>query len=281
MAPWWTRPILAGTAAAVLLGLLAVGWWLLGHRRGSGQSSVPSIAAADSPQHSIAPAVGEQPPTAASIAAVGSDLPRPSNANVPAVSKDRSENPAFTVRVEVDHRDGIYRGGEKMYAKVVSERDGYLYLLYRSADGPGVAIYLCSQTGPCTPAAFGTSPVVTDADVGGDGDTMPTPAPFLVDPLDTTQLLIGTCRVWRGPAEGAGWSASTPRQPHPRQRSDGRFVQWGRAHPRHRRAAARRRRRSHLRGHVRLRGLRSQLARPRFERHSGDPSSGASPPWND
>ena len=78
---------------------------------------------------------------------------------------------------------------------------------------PGVAIYLCSQTGPCTPAAFGTSPVVTDADVGGDGDTMPEPAPFLVDPLDTTQLLIGTCRVWRGPADGGGWSASNAISP--------------------------------------------------------------------
>jgi hypothetical protein len=48
---------------------------------------------------------------------------------------------------------------------------------------------------------------VDDADVGGDGYTMTTPATFLVDPLDSTQLLIGTCRLWRGPANGAGWSA--------------------------------------------------------------------------
>ncbi len=77
---------------------------------------------------------------------------------------------------------------------------------------PGVAIYRCSQGAPCTPASFGTSPVVTDADMGGDGDAMPTPAPFLVDPLDATQLLIGTCRVWRGPA-GSGWSASNAISP--------------------------------------------------------------------
>ncbi len=74
-------------------------------------------------------------------------------------------------------------------------------------DQPGVAIYGCSQAAACDPASFGASPVVTDADVGGDGDTMPTPAPFLVDPLDDSQLLIGTCRVWRGPANGGGWSA--------------------------------------------------------------------------
>ncbi len=80
-------------------------------------------------------------------------------------------------------------------------------------DQPGVAIYVCSQTAPCTASAFGSSPVVTNADVGGDGDTMPTPAPFLVDPSDPSQLLIGTCQVWRGPANGSGWSASSAISP--------------------------------------------------------------------
>jgi len=77
----------------------------------------------------------------------------------------------------------------------------------------GVAIYACTQSAPCTPSAFGTTPVVTDADVGGDGLTMPTPAPFLVDPLDPTQLLVATCRVWRGPASGAGWAAANAISP--------------------------------------------------------------------
>jgi hypothetical protein len=78
----------------------------------------------------------------------------------------------------------------------------------------GVSIYRCSESGDCTPADFGTSPVVTDADVGGDGLTMTTPAPFLMDPLDPTQLLIGTCRVWRGPANGAtGWGTANAISP--------------------------------------------------------------------
>ena len=82
----------------------------------------------------------------------------------------------------------------------------------------GVFISLCSQLTPCTPASFGTSPVI-DMNVpnGGlaetDGLTMNTPAPFLVDPLDATQLLIGTCRVWRGPSDGAGWSATNAISP--------------------------------------------------------------------
>ena len=77
-------------------------------------------------------------------------------------------------------------------------------------DQPGVSIYRCSQTAACTPSAFGVTPVVTDADVGGDGDTMPVPATFLVDPLSDEDLLVATCRVWRGPVGGAGWSPISP-----------------------------------------------------------------------
>ncbi|MGA2046983.1 MAG: choice-of-anchor D domain-containing protein [Terracidiphilus sp.] len=77
----------------------------------------------------------------------------------------------------------------------------------------GVSIYLCSALGSCSPASFGTSPVVDDADVEGDGNTMPSSAPFLVDPLDTTQLLIGTCRLWRGPADGSAWSGANAISP--------------------------------------------------------------------
>lgn len=77
----------------------------------------------------------------------------------------------------------------------------------------GVSIYRCAQAAECTAAAFGSSPVMTNAQVGGDGSVMPSPAPFLVDPLDTTQLLIGTCRVWRGPANGVGWTGGNAISP--------------------------------------------------------------------
>jgi hypothetical protein len=77
----------------------------------------------------------------------------------------------------------------------------------------GVSIHLCAQPGACTPATFGATPVVTDTDVGGDGLNMSAPAPFLVDPQDPTQLLIGTCRLWRGPASGIGWNGSNAVSP--------------------------------------------------------------------
>ena len=45
--------------------------------------------------------------------------------------------------------------------------------------------------------------------MSGDGLTMTSPAPFLVDPVDPTQLLIGTCRLWRGPGQ---WNRLDQRQ---------------------------------------------------------------------
>jgi Abnormal spindle-like microcephaly-assoc'd, ASPM-SPD-2-Hydin len=76
----------------------------------------------------------------------------------------------------------------------------------------GVSIHRCSQSGDCNASAFGTVPVVGDSDVSGDGSAMATPAPFIMDPLDPTQLLVGTCRVWRGPA-GGGWTVSNAVSP--------------------------------------------------------------------
>jgi hypothetical protein len=82
----------------------------------------------------------------------------------------------------------------------------------------GVSVYLVTPPTGATPGAF--TPVLTystDAlntpEVVEDGLTMTAPAPFLVDPVDPTQLLIGTCRVWRGPANGIGWSAGNAISP--------------------------------------------------------------------
>lgn len=77
----------------------------------------------------------------------------------------------------------------------------------------GVSIYRCSQTGNCTPGSFGSAPVVNNADVAGDGKTMTSPAPFIVDPLDSTQLLVGTCRLWRGPVGGSSWTSANTMSP--------------------------------------------------------------------
>ena len=79
----------------------------------------------------------------------------------------------------------------------------------------GVSIFHCAAAAgvACTAAGFGNAPVIGETQVANDGLAMPYPAEFGFDALDPTQLLIGTCRVWRGPATGAGWSGANAISP--------------------------------------------------------------------
>jgi centrosomal CEP192-like protein/ASPM-SPD-2-Hydin domain-containing protein len=79
--------------------------------------------------------------------------------------------------------------------------------------GAGVSIHRCSQSTDCTPDAFGSQAVVNNTDVAGDGYTMTSPAPFIIDPLDPSQILLGTCRMWRGPADGTRWAPANAISP--------------------------------------------------------------------
>jgi hypothetical protein len=72
----------------------------------------------------------------------------------------------------------------------------------------GVNINACTQSGACTPSSFGSGAVITEADVEYDGYSMLTPAAFIVDPMDETQALVATCRIWRGPVNGSAWSSN-------------------------------------------------------------------------
>ena len=69
----------------------------------------------------------------------------------------------------------------------------------------GVGINLCTQGTACNVAGFGAI-VLGEAQV--DNDLQLIPAPWLLDPENTANLILGTCRVWRGPANGAGWSSA-------------------------------------------------------------------------
>lgn len=77
---------------------------------------------------------------------------------------------------------------------------------WSTTSASGVAIERCSVGAACTPADF--SPLIDEATVGGDGNSMVAPAAFALDSTDPSQILVGTCRVWRGPANGSSWSAS-------------------------------------------------------------------------
>ncbi|MGB7190366.1 MAG: choice-of-anchor D domain-containing protein [Acidobacteriaceae bacterium] len=65
----------------------------------------------------------------------------------------------------------------------------------------GIGINFCTSGSACQVSGFG-SPVVESADVGNDGYGQIIPAPWMLDPQDSSSLLLGTCRVWWGPAGG-------------------------------------------------------------------------------
>jgi hypothetical protein len=81
-----------------------------------------------------------------------------------------------------------------------------------AAMGPGVAIGLCTAGVNCTPADFGSQPEIGPAQTAQDESLRN--APYMLDPQDSANVLVGTCRVWRGSAsDGAAWSSANAISP--------------------------------------------------------------------
>ena len=78
--------------------------------------------------------------------------------------------------------------------------------------GVGVNLDACPLGSNCTAANFLPPATIGATQVNSDNSQMDTPT--LLDPALTTSLLVGTCRVWRGPAgNGATWSNANALSP--------------------------------------------------------------------
>jgi Abnormal spindle-like microcephaly-assoc'd, ASPM-SPD-2-Hydin len=77
-----------------------------------------------------------------------------------------------------------------------------------SAANPYVAIGECAHGTDCSAADFALA--IGSADTAGDESLLN--APYILDPNDSGNLIVGTCRVWRGPATG-GWNAANAISP--------------------------------------------------------------------
>jgi hypothetical protein len=72
----------------------------------------------------------------------------------------------------------------------------------------GVSLRACGGGSNCTATNFTGSPTIGYAQVDSDASLIY--EPFLLDPALTNEVLIGTCRVWRGLADsGSGWPGSS------------------------------------------------------------------------
>jgi hypothetical protein len=69
----------------------------------------------------------------------------------------------------------------------------------------GVTIQRCSFGIACHASDFNNDMVVSSSTVGGDAGTLYTP--FILDPQNSGEMIVGTCRVWRGATTGAGFNA--------------------------------------------------------------------------
>jgi hypothetical protein len=78
--------------------------------------------------------------------------------------------------------------------------------------GAGVNLDACPIGSNCAAANFLPPATIGGTQVAGDVGLLDTPT--LLDPALTTSLLIGTCRVWRGPASsGSAWSNANALSP--------------------------------------------------------------------
>lgn len=77
---------------------------------------------------------------------------------------------------------------------------------------PGMAIGQCTQGANCTTADFGSQPAIGAAETSNDESLLI--APYALDSADSANMLVGTCRVWRGPASGgSAWNATNAISP--------------------------------------------------------------------
>ncbi len=71
-----------------------------------------------------------------------------------------------------------------------------------------VSVQVCNTPPSCNSASF--SPVVSagSATIGGDSGAFY--SPYILDPQNAGELLVGTCRVWRGSTAGTAFAALSP-----------------------------------------------------------------------
>ncbi len=84
--------------------------------------------------------------------------------------------------------------------------------LWYLTTAPGISLAACPNGAACTPGDILTAPLIGPTQVSDDLALLDAPA--LLDPSLTSSLLLGTCRVWRGPASNpALWSSSNRASP--------------------------------------------------------------------
>ena len=125
-----------------------------------------------------------------------------------------SEDPGNSTRIIGGMQDNgtATTGGSNPWQRVNGGDGGFTDIDSNSvniwyAENPatkGVSIQRCTAGPSCTSDQF--PEVITKTTLGGDAGPFYTP--FILDPGKTSNILVGTCRLWRGPGTGIGFTAA-------------------------------------------------------------------------
>jgi hypothetical protein len=101
---------------------------------------------------------------------------------------------------------GNVLGGDGAYNAIDPNVPTNFYASNPDVPPDGLGIELCSDGVSCVDSGFDF--VVTSEDLGGDDGGFY--FPYILDPQSTTAMLVGTCRVWRGPRLGGAYTVLSP-----------------------------------------------------------------------
>ncbi len=133
-------------------------------------------------------------------------------AEVQGLAQDPSDSGIVLAGLGVNGVAAATASGQAQWPQVLDGYGSYVAIdpvnpkNWYAQSAPGVAIDLCPEGSACDSAGFGT-PVVGAAQVGVDeAYASPLPSPFILDPRGSANVILGTCHVWLGPADGVAWS---------------------------------------------------------------------------
>ncbi len=97
-------------------------------------------------------------------------------------------------------------GGDGGYSAIDPTTPSNWYAANPDVPPGGLDIQLCTSGINCTNSGYDF--VVTSGTVGGDDGGFY--SPYILDPHSSTAMIVGTCRVWRGPRSGGIFTALSP-----------------------------------------------------------------------
>lgn len=98
--------------------------------------------------------------------------------------------------------------GDNGFTAVNPSNENEWFVSVPPASISGVNLFRCENGVNCHTQDFGNDEIADSNSV--DGDVGPYYLPFMLDPQNSGELILGTCRIWRGSTSGGSFSLLSP-----------------------------------------------------------------------